>query len=356
MLNYFHFYCRLKSKVKKTLKAVILFSLTLFFLYLAFRGNNFEELFIELRNANYIYAFAGAFFGIVIGGYFRALRWRYFLNPLKENIGMDSLFSSMMVGYMMNSIIPRTGEVYRPVLLANKEKISRAAAFGTILVERVFDVLTLLISFGICLIYFKQKLSTTFGQYNLEAISLYTSLVVLAFVVLIILIIFNLQKSEIIIEKITKKILPKKIHRKVQGIFVSLLNGFLFIRYPKYYIQIFILSVLLWLSYIASTYLTFFAFNINLSPFDANLLLTMVTFAMTIPLPANSAGIYHLFCAATLVNIYGINKETAFGFATVSHLLGLLGLILIGAGYFVKENLNMKKIALKDTEVASEKN
>ncbi len=81
----------------------------------------------------------------------------------------------------------------------------------------------------------------------------------------------------------------------------------------------------------------------------------MVTFAMTIPLPANSAGIYHLFCAATLVNIYGINKETAFGFATVSHLLGLLGLILIGAYYFVKENLNMKKIALKETEIVSEK-
>ena len=70
----------------------------------------------------------------------------------------------------------------------------------------------------------------------------------------------------------------------------------------------------------------------------------MVTFAMTIPLPANSAGIYHIFCTATLVNIYGSGtKETAFGFATVSHLLGLVELILIGAYYFVKIILALKK-------------
>ena len=333
----------MKEKLKKTLKAVILFSLTFLFLYLAFRGNNFSELFIVLQNANYYYAIAGAFTGIIVGGYVRALRWRYFLNPLKPGIGMNNLFSSMMIGYMMNSIIPRSGEIYRPVLLANKEKISRASAFGTILAERVFDMLSMLISFGICLMYFKQKLSATFEQYNLEAISLYTSLIILSFVILLIIIIFNLEKSEIIIEKITKKILPEKLFQKVHKIFISLLNGFLFIRYPKSYFQIIFLSVILWLCYVCSTYLTLTAFNIDMNLFDANLVLTMITFAMTIPLPANSAGIYHLFATATLVNIYGVDKEAAFGFATVSHLLGLLGLIIVGVYYFVKENLNIKK-------------
>jgi len=257
---------------------------------------------------------------------------------------------------MMNSIIPRAGEVYRPVLLANKEKISRTSAFGTIVAERVFDILSMLISFGICMIYFNQKLSSAFAEYNLETISLYSAIITLIFVLLIILVIFNLEKSEIIIEKLTKKILPERFHQKVHNFFISLINGFLFIRYPKYYFQIFVLSVLIWMCYIMSTYLTFFAFNINLSIFDANLVLTMVTFAMTIPLPANSAGIYHLFCTATLVNVFGIDKESAFGFATVSHLLGLLGLILIGTFYFVKENLNIKKAAgIKDPEAAAEK-
>ncbi len=334
---------------------MLLISLTFFFLYLAFRGNDFNELFIVLKNANYLYAIAGAVTGIMLGGYFRALRWRYFLNPLKKDIKMDILFSSMMIGYMMNSIIPRAGEVYRPVMLANKEKISKASAFGTILVERVFDLLSLLISFGICMIFYKNKLSAAFEQYNLETISIYTSVITLSFVIIIVIIIFNLEKSEIIIEKITKKILPEKFHQKVHNIFISLINGFLFIRYPKYYLQILLLSVILWITYVFSTYLTLLAFNINISMFDANLVLTMATFAMTIPLPANSAGIYHLFCTATLVNVFGIDRESAFGFATVNHLLGLLGLIIVGAFYFVKENLSIKKAKqIKDTEVVSD--
>jgi len=346
----------LKIQFKKTLKFVLLFSLTFFFLYLAFRGINFNDLFIVLKNANYLYAFTGSFIGIVIGSYFRALRWRYLLNPLKENIGMKNLFSTMMIGYMMNIIITRSGEIYRPVLLAKKENISKASAFGTILAERVFDVLTVLISFGICLIYFKQKLSSAFSEYNLEVISLYTAIIVLTFVILLILIIFNLEKSEKIIEKITKKFLPEKYHLKVQRTFISLINGFLFIRYPKYYFQIFILSVLIWMSYVCSAYVTLLAFDINLNLFDSNLLLTMVTFALTIPLPANSAGIYHLFATATLVNIYGVDQEAAFGYATVSHLLGLIGLVLIGAFYFIKENLNLKKAKqMKENNILPEK-
>ena len=169
------------------------------------------------------------------------------------------------------------------------------------------------------------------------------------------MIIFNLEKSEIIIEKITKKILPEKFHQKVHNIFISMINGFLFIRYPKYYLQILILSVLLWFTYVISTYLTLLAFNIDMSLFDANLVLTMATFALTIPLPANSAGIYHLFCTATLVNVFGVDRESAFGFATVNHLLGLLGLIIVGAFYFVKENLSFKKAQnLKESKTAPE--
>ncbi|MEO8447329.1 MAG: lysylphosphatidylglycerol synthase transmembrane domain-containing protein [bacterium] len=346
----------MNPKVKKYLKISFLFSLTFFFLYLAFRGNNFGELFIVLKTANYYYVILGTIVGILIGSYIRALRWRYFLNPLKKDIGMGILFSSMMIGYMMNSIIPRSGEVYRPVLLANREKISRAAAFGTILAERVFDVLTLLISFGICMLFFKQKLSEAFSEYNLETISIYVAIATLAFVTLIVIIIFNLEKSEIIFERISKKLLPEKYHLKVQNIFISMINGFLFVKYPKYYLQIFILSVLLWGSYIFSIYLTLLAFNINISFFDANLVLTMTTFATMIPLPANSAGIFHLFCTATLVNIYGVDKETAFGFATVNHLMGTLSIILIGLYFFLKENLEFKKTPeMKDTEVVSDK-
>lgn len=307
-------------------------------MYLAFKGINFSELLHELSTSNYLWAIAGTLIGSVFGSYLRALRWRYLLNPVKENIGMSNLFSAVMIGYLMNALIPRSGEVSRPVLLAKKENISRAFAFGTIVVERVFDMLSMFLVFGICLFYFRQKISEVFGEFNFEGISLYFSVAILLVVLIIVIMIFNLEKTEIIVEKITKKILPQRFQEKIHKIFISLISGFLFVKYPKSYFPIFALTILIWLSYAFSSYLSFFAFNINLNFFDANLILTLMSFAMTLPLPGNSAGTYHFLTKTALVSIYGINAEVALGYASVCHLLGLIALLVIGFYYSIKEN------------------
>jgi uncharacterized protein (TIRG00374 family) len=266
------------------------------------------------------------------------LRWKYFLDPLKKDISIGNLFSAVMIGYMMNAIIPRSGEVSRPLLLAKKESISRASTFGTIVVERIFDMLSMFLVFGICLLFYRQKISEVFGKYNIETISLYFSIAILLFVAFVVLMLLNLEKTEAILTRLTKRFLPERFQEKIHKIFISLINGFLFIKYPRDYLKIAALSISLWLSYALSSYITFFAFNIDLNFFDANLVLTMMSFAMTLPLPGNSAGTFHLFTKLTLVSIYGINAEVAIGYATVSHLLGLIAIIVIGFYYSIKEN------------------
>ena len=307
-------------------------------MYLAFKGIDINELILQLKRSNYLWAISGMLIGSVIGSYFRALRWRYLLNPVKKNIGMNNLFSSVMIGYMMNALIPRSGEVSRPVLLAKKENISKAFCFGTIVVERIFDMLSMFIVFGICLFFFRQKLSDAFGEFNLEGISLYFSAAILLFVLIVVLMLFNLEKTEIFVEKISKKILPQRFQEKIHKTFISLISGFLFVKSPKSYFPIFSLTILIWLCYAVSTYFTFFAFNINLTFLDANLILTLMSFAMTLPLPGNSAGTFHFLTKTALVSIYGINAEVALGYATVSHLLGLIALLVIGFYYSIKEN------------------
>lgn len=314
------------------------------FLWLSLRSINFSELVEELKRINYLLAIVGGLVGVVIGSYFRALRWRYFLNPIKKNIGMQNMFSAIMIGYMMNSVIPRGGEVSRPVILAKNENISKGAAFGTILVERIFDVLSVLAAFGICLFLYKARLGEAFSEFNIEKIALISSIIVFCVVALLIVIIFNFEKSEKIIEKITSKIFPKKIQAKIQGGLVSVINGFLFIKYPKQYLAIFIYTVLIWVCYIFSAYITFFACDIDLTFMDANLVLTMITFAMFLPLPGNSAGAFHYICTGTLVNMFGIDREVALGYATINHLVGFLLQVLIGAYYFFKENYKVKNL------------
>lgn len=307
-------------------------------MYLAFKDIDLNLLIEELGKTKYIYAIIGTLIGTFLGSYVRAIRWRYLLNPLKENIKMSSLFSPIMIGYMMNAMIPRGGEVARPVITAQKEGISRASAFGTIVVERIIDMLTMFIVFGLCLFYFRDKISVAFYPYNIEMISLWSSLAILAFVFFIVLMLFHLEKTESIVERITKRTLPEKYQSKIHKIFISLINGFLFVKHPKYYLQIFTTSFLIWICYAISTYLAFFAFDIDLTFFDANLILVLMSFAMTLPLPGNSAGSYYLFVKTALVSIYGINPETAIGYAIVSHLLGFVGIMVSGFYYSIKEN------------------
>ena len=335
----------LNPTLKKILKFAGIIALLALFLYLALRSISFDELVKELKKTDYLLAAGGGLVGVLIGSYFRALRWRYFLNPIKENIGMKNLFPPIMIGYMFNAVIPRGGEFTRPIILAKNENISKAAAFGTILVERIFDVLSVLVAFGISLFAFKDRLGAAFPEFNIEKIALIASLAVLALVAFIILVIFNYEKSEKVIEKFTSKVFPEKIQAKIRKFFVSTMNGFLFIKYPKQYFAIFIYTVLIWVCYLLSAYITLFACGINnLTLTDANLVLTMITFAMFLPLPGNSAGAFHYICTGTLVNIFHIDREVAFGYATINHLVGFLLQILIGAYYFFKENYKVKDL------------
>ena len=326
------------KNTKKILKFTILTALLLFFMYLSFKDVDFKRLIEELSKTNYMYAVFGMLIGTFLGSYIRAWRWKYLLDPLKPNITVYSLFPSVMIGYMMNALIPRGGEVARPVLTAQKEGISKASTFGTIVVERIIDMLAMFIVFGFCLFFFREKISIAFQPYDIEMISLWSSLAILAFVLIVVLMIFNLEKTENVIEAITKRILPIKFQSKIQKIFISLINGFLFVKHPKSYFIIFFTSALIWISYAVSTYLSFFAFGMDLGFLDANLILVIMSFAMTLPLPGNSAGSYYLFVKTALVGIYSINPETAIGYAIVCHLLGFLGIMLSGFYFSIKEN------------------
>lgn len=131
------------KNTKTIFKFTLLTVLLLFFMYLAFKDVDFERLLLELSRTSYIYAIVGMLIGTFLGSYIRAWRWKYLLDPLKPNIKVYCLFPSVMIGYMMNALIPRGGEVARPVLTAQKEGISKASTFGTIVVERIIDMLTM---------------------------------------------------------------------------------------------------------------------------------------------------------------------------------------------------------------------
>jgi len=73
----------------------------------------------------------------MFGHYLRALRWKYILNSVKPNTSMKNLFGSLMVGYGVNCVTPKLGEVTRAVLIGKWEGLSRSSMFGTVILEEL---------------------------------------------------------------------------------------------------------------------------------------------------------------------------------------------------------------------------
>ncbi len=120
------------------------------FLWLAFRRVPFADLWKALKTINYIYTIPLMFF-IMLSMYWRALRWRLYFLPGRD-LSSWRLFGPLMVGFGVNNVLPaRAGEILRPLALAKQEGIPFSEGIGTIVIERIFDTLTMLVMFFIAL-------------------------------------------------------------------------------------------------------------------------------------------------------------------------------------------------------------
>jgi glycosyltransferase 2 family protein len=324
------------------------------FLYLAFRNVNLNELVDILERTNYFYVFIGMGLGAVIGSVVRAIRWGVMLEPVKKDIPFSSLFATTAIGYMVNNLIPRSGEVVRPYLLGKREQISRTSAFATIIVERILDTVMFLAMFGMGLIYFKNRITNAIPSINTAVIVLSGAILLLT--LWIVLMMLKPEASFKIFRAITK-FLPAKITTRVEHIFDSLLSGFVVLKKPSLFLRIAFWSCVLWLVYLVSTYLPFFAFDINPSEgsnlwhslWDANLLLVLINVAMFIPAPA-ATGPYHYICKVTLVNIFGVMESKALGYATATHAMSFLLYLVMGLIFFITSQYKISELKGRSAE------
>jgi len=112
-------------------------------LWLFLRGTDLAEIGAELRRADYRWVLVATLLTL-FANVQRAWRWRYLLMPIKT-VGVGSLTSAIFIGWAFTALLPgRLGEVVRPVLIGRREDISKTAAFATVVLERLFDLLTVL--------------------------------------------------------------------------------------------------------------------------------------------------------------------------------------------------------------------
>lgn len=330
-------------RLKTLLKYIFSIGLTLLFLYLAFKGTDFTSLSDILAHANYWWALA-MIPPLMISNLFRAWRWEYLLRPVKRDLKFRNLFSAMMVGYMLNNVLPRAGEIARPYAIGKLEGISRSAAFGTVLVERIFDVLSFLIVLALVPVLYSGPLTQSFPW--LEETGIWFTAVSLAFLALFT---FLMMRRDIVIRllNVFTRRLSQRRTRQVEHIAHSFLDGFLFLKEPKNYFMIGILSVLVWFFYIVMMYLPLYALGLpgrySLDFGSALVMQAISSIGFMIPTPG-ATGSYHYFVIQSMTKLYGVGDELARSYATLTHAIGYIATIVVGLYYFVRDKLHLADV------------
>jgi glycosyltransferase 2 family protein len=325
----------LKKKVFSFIKYLLLFSVGLLFLYLAFRGNDPRELLNALKNADYGWIAISMLCG-VIAHLSRAIRWNILLEPLGHKPLLQNTFAAVMAGYLANMAVPRMGEVTRCGALSEKEKIPFEQLLGTVIAERVMDlftlifciVLTAVLEFELLGDFIARQLLYPLGQkFSMLFYSSAMSVTVLLLTLVVI------AAGYYLLRKYRNNALFHKVSTLIKGVF----NGLRSVTRLRRKAAFIFHSFLIWFMYFLTSYFCFFALDstADLGADAALFALVAGSIGMTAPVQGGM-GIYHILVSQGLT-LFGIALAQGVIFATVVHtsqllltlVLGSLGLLLL---------------------------
>ena len=290
------------------------------FAYLALRNVDFVTLRQALaRSDHWLLLPAGMLLAVAV--ILRGLRWRVLFSPGRRPPA-GVVTSSMLIGYYFNTTLPaRAGEAARIVALNQRVGTSRFEALGTVVAERILDVLTLLV-----LLF----LTTPFLPHsNWLARSLELGGLVFALLGVAggLFAVYGARPARALLHPLT--VLPGITRVHTERGAANLMRGFAFFRRPAVAAPAFALTAVSWLLIAVSSWLLLRGFHLRVG-FEAGLLVVVAT-NLALILPSGPAAI-GVFEAATIVALapFSVDRTTAFSFGILLHALNALPFIPVG--------------------------
>jgi hypothetical protein len=310
------------------------------FLYLFLKKVEWEQVYAALRSANYWWLIPNIA-SIFIAMLLRAWRWGYMVNPLKK-CSFHGLYAATMIGFMASNILPaRLGEFVRPMSLGQIEKVSRSAALATTLVERVFDLLTLLALFTIILL-FKEFPETADLKHLEQAGWIFFILTAVAVVGMILLKV----KTDLTLRWINKilHIFPERIRNVGSDMFLKFASGLDVLSDTKAIVIISVQSIVLWVIMALANYLIFLAFGMSNLPIDASfVVLAVVSVGIMLPNAPGFIGPYQYLTVLSL-SLYGVPADQAAAVSIVMWATQYFTITLAGLYHLKQEHLSLKEV------------
>ena len=338
-------------------KYVVSLGLGILLMWLSMKGMDFKQVKESFKNANYLWVAAGLAIAI-LSHWYRAVRWKLLIQAAGHESNSWNLFCSIMVSYLVNQATGRLGEVTRATMTAKSERIPLSVSFGTMVTDRVFDVVALgLLVLGTFIFQFKQInaiMDKAFAGGDPATGAepsvfpwkwVFLGVMVLGLVLLIVL-----------WKRLMKIALFARGVKFAQDIWVSI-KSVTKMQHPWRFLY---QTIMIWLCYIMMTYIVFFALDdtSGLSFVFALTAFTMGGIGMVMPAPGGF-GTYHfaikmsfVACAASL----GFSSEKVAGdvgtnIAWIIHSSQFIMMVVIG---FICYLLLVPKMKLGAARVAAE--
>lgn len=305
-------------------------------LYLVFR--NIDLIALQKSLSEVRYGYLVVVLGLILlFTYFRALRWKYLLIPVKE-VRTADLFEITTIGYLANNVLPaRIGELVRALILGKTEGISSAASLASIVTERFFDVITLLFILAA-------------GSRHLplpeETKGRAMALIIGAFGIILLFMLLMRYRQDWLLQMGNKLITPvsRKLADRVQRSIQDFGHGLMVLESKKDLLMVAVLSIFIGLSMGGIYYFAALGFGIILTFSKLLLLVSMIFIGITIPSSPGFIGTFHYFCIKGLL-LGGVkNKSLAVSYAIVTHLIQYIPECLGGLFFLWKRGLSFREI------------
>ena len=300
-----------------------------FFLWLTFKGFDGKKFIVVLSKLEWPPILASSLL-VLLAHYLRSWRWKYLLRKSNKDISKFQAFSSLIVGYFVNSFIPRMGEFARAFFLKKISGTSSVASLSSIVIDRILDLLALLVLFFLILILHYPKLSIIIPS----PVFFFFVLIAITFSLLAFTYYVYLDPTRIskLANKLGAKFFPERKLSLTQ-ISSNFIEGLTGLFDKNLFTPIFSLTVLIWLVYLLSVWVLFFSFPFSkiymMSFTEAFFLMFMLSVGVMIPSPAGTGSI-HYFVSFALTNVFLSNPNESLVFATIVHGVGFVPVVFMG--------------------------
>ncbi len=311
----------LKKTALKVLKFFAFFALGAFIFWLIYKDQDIDRIKSVLKNdVKYSWVIVSLIIGL-LSHISRTLRWGLMIEPIGHKPRFINTFMAVMVGYLMNMAFPRMGEISRCGVLARHEKLSFTKLIGTVVAERLVDMITLLILLGIVIVsQFGRMLH--FIEENPEVhgklVAVFTSPYLIIGMIIMLVVLFVFRKT----------FKNTAFFKKLIEILNNFKEGFISIRSIKRKGWFYFHSVFIWTMYYFMLYVIFFSFDFtrDLNPIAGLTTFVLASFGMVAPVQGG-IGAWHFMVKEALA-LYGVANENGIIFAFVAHT-SMTGMIII---------------------------